>query len=131
MGVFQVLNGTKLRKTSQIQKELFKFYNNNIHSGSSCSRTIVLPVLLLTSKRYLSHERHTLRENKSQFFSSFTIPLIFEEKYFSCYILLIDQISLSGCLYFVRYWSICQYLIKLLANHSNQAFFLHEQKVKT
>ena len=27
----------------------------------------------------------------------------FEEKYFSCYILLPDQISLSGCLYFVRY----------------------------
>ena len=31
---------------------------------------------------------------------------IFEEKYFSCYILLTDQISLS-CLYFVRYYIIC------------------------
>ena len=28
---------------------------------------------------------------------------IFEGKYFSGYILLIDQILLSGCLYFVRY----------------------------
>ena len=32
--------------------------------------------------------------------------MIFEEKYFSCYILLPDQILLSGCLYFVRYWAI-------------------------
>ena len=33
--------------------------------------------------------------------------MIFEEKYLSGYILLTDQISLSGCLYFVRYWAIC------------------------
>ena len=32
--------------------------------------------------------------------------MIFEEKSFYCYILLPDQISLSGCLYFVRYWAI-------------------------
>ena len=29
------------------------------------------------------------------------------EKCFSCYILLTDQISLSDCLYFLRYWVIC------------------------
>ena len=29
--------------------------------------------------------------------------MIFEAKYFSCYILLPDQISLSGCPHFVRY----------------------------
>ena len=33
--------------------------------------------------------------------------IIFEEEYFSSYILLIDQISLSSCLYFVSYWEIC------------------------
>ena len=33
--------------------------------------------------------------------------IIFEEKYFSSYILLIGQIALFGCLYFVRYWAIC------------------------
>ena len=36
--------------------------------------------------------------------------MIFEEKYFSFYILLPvlpDQISLSDCLYFLRYWTIC------------------------
>ena len=32
--------------------------------------------------------------------------MIFEEKYFSCYILLTDQISLSGCINFVRYWTV-------------------------
>ena len=32
--------------------------------------------------------------------------MTFEEKYFSCYILLPDQIPMSGCLYFVRYWPI-------------------------
>ena len=29
----------------------------------------------------------------------------FEEKYF-CYIVLTDEHSLSGCLYFMRYWAI-------------------------
>ena len=38
--------------------------------------------------------------------SCFIFCMIFEEKYFSCYILLPDQILLSGCLYFVRYWAI-------------------------
>ena len=40
--------------------------------------------------------------------------IIFKEKYFSCYSLLIDQVSLSGCFYFVRYWTIC--VLKLFAN---------------
>ena len=34
-------------------------------------------------------------------------PHFVKEKYFSCYILLTDQISLSDCLYFLRYWAIC------------------------
>ena len=40
--------------------------------------------------------------------------IIFEEKYLSCYILLIDQISVSGYLYFVRYWAIC--VLQLFVN---------------
>ena len=31
----------------------------------------------------------------------------FQQKCPSCYILLTDQISLHGCLYFLRYWAIC------------------------
>ena len=33
--------------------------------------------------------------------------IIFHKKCFSCYILLTDQISLSHCLYFSKYWAIC------------------------
>ena len=33
--------------------------------------------------------------------------IIFHKKCFSCYILLTDQISLSHCLYFSKYWPIC------------------------
>ena len=33
--------------------------------------------------------------------------MMFQQKCSSCYILLTDQISLSGCLYFLRYWAIC------------------------
>ena len=32
----------------------------------------------------------------------------------SCYILLTDQISLPGCLYFLRYWAIC--VLQLFVN---------------
>ena len=67
--------------------------------------------------------------------------MIFEEKYFSCYILLTDQMSLSGCLYFVRYWEY-MYFNCLLTRlwHLNfeinlifliKLFLLHDQKVKT
>ena len=31
----------------------------------------------------------------------------FSKKCFSCYIVLTDQITLSDCLYFSRYWAIC------------------------
>ena len=45
--------------------------------------------------------------------------MIFEEKYFSCYSLLIDQISLSGCFYLLKYWTICvfQLLVIRLWHH--------------
>ena len=42
--------------------------------------------------------------------------MIFQKKYISCYILLTDQISLSDCLYFLRYWAIC--VLQLLANQA-------------
>ena len=40
--------------------------------------------------------------------------MIFQEKCFSCYILLTDQISLSDYLYLLRYWAIC--VLQLLVN---------------
>ena len=38
----------------------------------------------------------------------------FQQKCFSNYILLPDQISLSECLYFLRYWEIC--VLQLFVN---------------
>ena len=62
--------------------------------------------------------------------------IIFEEQQLSCYILLIDQVSLPGCLYFVRYWAIC--VLQLFVNQVVKLtlfliklFLLHDQKVKT
>ena len=40
------------------------------------------------------------------YFVSYT--MILQEEYFSRYVLLTDQISLSGYLYFLRYWVICR-----------------------
>ena len=37
--------------------------------------------------------------------------MIFEEKYFSWYILSANPISLSGYLYFVKYWALCVLLL--------------------
>ena len=69
--------------------------------------------------------------------------LTFEDKYFSFYILLIDGISLSGCLYFARYviYEICTSIIfwpccDVMYFEVNfvfliKPFFLHDQKVMT
>ena len=38
----------------------------------------------------------------------------FQKKCFSCYVLLIDQISLPGCLCFLRYWSV--FVLQLFFN---------------
>ena len=47
-------------------------------------------------------------KSKQRFETSLHVfGMLFEEKYFSCYILLPDQISLSGYLYFERYWITC------------------------
>ena len=47
---------------------------------------------------------------------SFIFCMIFEEKYFSCYILLTDQFSLPDCLYFSRHLAIC--LLRLRGTHN-------------
>ena len=33
--------------------------------------------------------------------------MIFQEKYYLCYILLTDQVTLCGCLCFLKYWAMC------------------------
>ena len=41
-----------------------------------------------------------------ELFLQHILCMIFQHKCSSCYILLTDQISLPGCLYFLRYWAI-------------------------
>ena len=36
-----------------------------------------------------------------------SLQKLLKKKYLSCYVLLPDQISMSGCFYFVRYHTIC------------------------
>ena len=58
--------------------------------------------------------------------------MIFEEKYFPCYVLLTDQISLSGCNIFIVYQTGCDitnFEINLV--FLMKPFFLQDQKVKT
>ena len=38
----------------------------------------------------------------------------FSTSFFSCYILLTDQISLFGCLYFLRYWTSCTHIVTIV-----------------
>ena len=40
----------------------------------------------------------------------------FQEKCFSCYTLLTEEISLSECLYLLRYWAIC--VLQLFVNQA-------------
>ena len=66
--------------------------------------------------------------------------MIFQEKSFSCYILLTEQTSLSDCPYFSRYWATCvlQLFVNLAMTSSNlkltrlfnQVVLIHDQKVK-
>ena len=61
----------------------------------------------------LPHVKLFLKIKRALGRASFSV-LFFEEKYTSRFIILIDQISFPGCLYFVRYWAIC--LIQLFVN---------------
>ena len=62
--------------------------------------------------------------------------MIFQEKYISCYIILTDQISSSGFLYFMRCWTIRVLMLFVSQAVFNlvfliKLFFRYDQKVKT
>ena len=69
---------------------------SNIVKPSSRSRAFTL------SKAFLKKQKEVWNESPRLIFW-----MIFEERHFSCNILLTDQISLSCCLWFVKYWAIC------------------------
>ena len=65
------------------------------------------PLTFILNKAFLKKK---LRSRTSSFL---IFCMIYVEKYFSRYILLTDQIPLTGYLYFFRYWIIC--VLQLLA----------------
>ena len=60
----------------------------------------------------------------SDLFLHHILCMIFQEKYFFCYILLPDQISSCDCIHFSRYWTIC-----VLQLFVNQALVLRNLKL--
>ena len=60
------------------------------------------PFAITTYKYFLESKKRSGTTLPASFSAWF-----FEEIYFSCYILLPEQISLPGCFYFVRYRVIC------------------------
>ena len=74
-------------------------------------------ILKLSCRPLAFTSYYTLLKNKKRSGTSLfclIFCIIFIEKYFSFHILLIDQVSLSGCFYFLRYWAIC--VLQLFVN---------------
>ena len=70
----------------------------------------------------LSHITHILKKRGLEVVSLPIFRIAFEEKYFSCYILLFDQVPLSGWFYYVRYWETC--VLQLFFNHVMTSWIL-------
>ena len=51
-----------------------------------------------------------------EIFLKHILCIIFQRKCSSCYIPLTDEISLPGCLYFLRYWTI--FVLQLFVNQA-------------
>ena len=80
-----------------------KFYTFFFFCMLSCGLSKYTETKLQTTCFY--HIQSFFKKQKEVWHYSLWLifSIIFDEKYFSCYILLPDQISLFGCLYFVRY----------------------------
>ena len=53
-----------------------------------------------------------------------------QEIYFSCYILFTGQISLTGCLYVLRHWTICVLYLLTVASRPKMLAINHYQRPK-
>ena len=100
-------------KISKLSKSLnsLKFYAICSYVLIVCKVEDYRSILKLSSRPLAFTSYKAFLKNKKRFGTSKTNDcliyfMIFEEKYFPCYILLLDQVSLSGCFYFVRYWAI-------------------------
>ena len=92
-----------------------KFYTICFH----CMPIWGLPKYIETKLWPFAFTSFQVFKKKNKMRSAASLPtsfffIFFEKIYFSCYILLIDQVSLSGCLYFIKYWTI--WVLQLFVN---------------
>ena len=112
------------RETSP--RPLFIFWKSVIQGRSQCAAASFHYISIAHKLAYNKNEPYqTLRllmQRYTEFwflgkvFLHYILCIIFQQKRFSCYILLTDQISLSDCLYFLRYWVIC--VLQLFVNQT-------------
>ena len=80
-----------------------KFYAVCLYNWPSCYQNI----LKLNCRSHAFTSYKVFLKNKRRSGTSLIFCMIFEGKYLSFCILLIDQISLCGSHYFLRYWPVC------------------------
>ena len=83
----------------------------------------------------------TFQETVWEYLLHHILRMIFHGKSFSCYILVTDQVSLPGCLYFLRYCTMCvlqifvfQVATSLILKRTLSFLYfshLHDQKFRT
>ena len=90
------------QKYGQCNMRNIFFKKSYIKCGGETSARPNCRLLAFTSYKAFLKNKKRSRTSVCISFSA----LLFEEKHFSCYILLTGQISLPGCLCIVRYWVI-------------------------
>ena len=121
----------KLGQLIEYNKRNIFFFKNYVESEAG---RLVLDLVLFFKKAQQPSTWHTIKTNcikpqtiDPEIYSTFffqkwvweqllhhILCMIFQEKCFSCYIQLIDQISLYDCPYFSKYWAIIRVLRFLL-----------------
>ena len=112
-----------------------------IHSLTFCTNENYLNILKWSCRSLTFTSYKAFSKNKKSSETSLPTSIsawFLKKKYFSYYIVLPDQISLSGCLYFARYWAIpvLYCLLTTLWSHKSESnpiclmrpFFLHDKK---
>ena len=104
----------KNQNWSYLPINILKFYIFCFYSLPSWGLSKVIETKLQTTCFYLIKSFFKKRKEVWNWSPCLICFMIFEEKYFWCYILLPDQMSMPGCLYFVRYGAIC--ILQLFVN---------------
>ena len=107
------------KKVRRIKYKIFcRPFSKRSKLGISLDQIVFLPCLYIKLKAIeilnlccrpfaLSSFKAFLKKEMWNLSTCPIFDMIFEQEYFSCYILLTNQSSLTGCMYFMRYWAIC------------------------